>query len=1095
MRVSIEWLKEYVSTLLEDVNEMAERLAMTGFMLDKPIEKVGDDRVLDLEFRRNRSDCEGMVGMAREVAVAVGGELTLPEMAELKDVTEMRECELKITSPELVNRFFAAHVKVKVKDTPEWMKKRLDVYGMEASGNSVIDTTNYVMLELGQPMHAFDLGVLKKVEGDNCPVLDLRKAKTGETLVVLGKKKVALVDDDLLVAGSAKPLALAGVIGGLESGVSENTSEIVLEAANYNRVSIRLTARRIGLMTEAADRLQKDLDPNMAELAIRRAVFLLQQESEGQLVGIKDYYPSPVRPKLIEFNPSEIMRYGGVEVPEFDTAQILEKLGFIVDRKRQENKVWNISVPTFRTDVELPVDIVEEVLRIWGYDKIPTISMETSIPAPIHMKEYEFEDKARDLLTAMGMDELITIGATTLAGLKRAYKDPENEEIFTAGEQGAKAIKIETPPTEYYQYLRTNMFATILDNVKAKVEDCESQIAVFEVGRTYFSAPNKKINDPKLDVPYIEKRKIAGVLSGDFSNAKGVLAELIDELGISYEWKPSEHPSFEDGATLGLFVKGKLVGQVGELAGSVLKGWDIKVPLFGFELDTDFLAYAEMGYKDMSRWSAYPKVTRDISVIVADDVKNADLAEVIQTAGGDILYSVEPVDVYCGEKMPKGKKNIVYSIVYWSKKGTLTTSKVEARHKKVGGALIKKFKAKISGWGQAIVSEVKEPAEQSFKGVPIKIEDTVLQYYENMDTYSSDATVVKVKNKGSQVVELTLDKTLFFPKGGGQPSDQGTMSSVNGEVKVEEVRVEDKKVIHRGVLTGTLKVGDIVKLSVDKKRRNYYMKIHSAGHLLHDVLMSVTKGLKPTKGEHGDDPYIEYSGTVEQRILDKLQEKVNKAVSDDLPIVCKSVSYDELVKMCKHVPANLPKNKQLRVLKIGKYDAMPDGGLQVKSTSLIGGIKITHAFSNNGKTRVSYKVVDSLAGEEQEDGAIVVGAILKVEKHPDADKLVIVTVDLGDKYPEYKSGEKQIVCGAENIVNGGEKVIGSLVPVALPGAKVQMATNKERIEHKECEVKPAKIRGIKSYGMLCSKVELGKGKDDSGIWILPADKYSVGEAL
>ena len=846
MRVSLDWLKEYVSELPKDVNELAERLAMTGFMLDKPIEKMGDDTILDLEFRRNRPDCEGMVGMAREVVAAFGGELKMLEMVDIKTAGEMRECELKITSPELVNRFFAVHIRVKVNETPAWMKKRLETYGVEASGNSVIDTTNYVMLELGQPMHAFDLGVLKKVEEEgksegHKPVLDLRKSKENETLVVLGKKKISLDAGDLLVAGSTKALAIAGVIGGLESGVSENTEEIVLEAANYNRVSVRLTARRLGLMTEAADRLQKDLDPNLAELAIRRALYLLQKESDGQLVGIKDYYPSPVRPRLIEFNPSEIKRYGGVEVPEFDTAQILEKLGFSVEREREENKTWNITVPTFRTDVELPVDIVEEVLRIWGYDKIPTISMETPIPSPIHMKEYEFEETVRDLLTAMGMDELITIGATTLTGLKRAYKDPECEEI-------AKAIKIETPPTDYYQYLRTNMFATLLDNVKAKVEASELRIAVFEVGRTYFLAPNKKLKDPRLDVPYEEKRRIAGVLSGDFSNAKGIVTELMDELGIAYEWKIADHPSFEDSVTLGLFVKGKLAGYVGELAGRVLKGWDIKVPLFAFELNTDFLAYAERRHKDMSKWSAYPKVTRDISVIVADEVTNAELTDVVTEAGGDILFSVEPVDVYRGEKMPKGKKNIVYSIVYWSKKGTLTASEVEARHKKVGGALIKKFKAKISGWGSAVIAEASE---------------------------------------------LTL--------------------------------------------------------------------------------------------------------------------------------------------------APLP--------------------------------------------------------EVSETGVVAVGKILKVEKHPDADKLVVVIVDLGDQYPEYRSGEKPIVCGAENIVSGGEKVVGFLVPVALPGAKVQMATNIERTEYQLCEVKPAKIRGIKSYGMLCSQAELGKGKDDNGIWILPVDKYKIGDII
>lgn len=838
MRVSLNWLKEYVSELPSDENALAEKLAMTGFMLDKPIEKSVDDTILDLEFRRNRLDCEGMVGMAREIVAAFGGELKMPEFSDLKDAGEMRECELKITSPDLVNRFFAAHIHVKVKTTPKWIVKRLLAYGMEATDNSVVDITNYVMLELGQPLHAFDLSALAKIEAKTAgshALLELRKAKEGEQLMVFGKKNIQLTPDDLIISGTEKPLALAGVIGGLESSVSENTEEIVLEAANYDRVSIRLTSRRLGLMTEAADRLQKDLDPNVAQLAIGRALFLLQKESEGQLIGIQDYYPSQVRPKLIEFNPSEIKRYGGIEIPEFDTAQILEDLGFTVERQREENQPWDISVPTFRTDVTLPVDIVEEVLRIWGYDKIPIKQMDTPIPYPLHMKEYELEETVRDLLTAMGLDELITIGATTLNTLQRSYKDPEHLERPATG----GTIKTETPPTDYYQYLRTNMFATMLGNVKTKAEAGDPQISLFEIGRIYFEAPSKKIDDPRLDLPYNELRRVAGVLSGDFFTAKGVVTELMDELGITFEWKETDHPSFENGVSLGLIVSGKLAGHVGEIAARVRNGWDIKVPLFGFELDTDFLAYAERRYKDMSRWSAYPKVTRDISVIVADTARNEEMLKQIEDAGGDILHSVEPSYVYKGDKIPKGKLNIVYTLVYWSKKRTLTTSEVETQHRKIGKVLIRKFKAKISGWGENVVTE-----------------------------------------------------------------------------SIDEVK-------------------------------NY----------------------------------------------------------------------------------------------------------------------------------------------------VLVGKILKVEKHPDADKLAIVTVDLGDQYPEYRSGEKQIVCGAENIVDGGEKVTGALVTVALPGTQVQMAMNKDRTMYQSCEVKPADIRGVKSYGMLCSQKELGKGKNDKGIWILPEGEYNTGDTL
>lgn len=851
MRVSLNWLKEYASVIPEDVNVLSERLAMSGFMLDNQIEKLGDDIVLDLEFRRNRPDCEGMVGMAREVVAAFGGELKEPELADLSSARELRECRVIISAPELVNRFFVAHIKVQVKETPEWMRKRIKAYGMEVDGNVVVDITNYVMLELGQPLHAFDLGALRGNTGgeDVKPELELVRAKNGQSITLIGKKKAVLEDGDLLIAQNGEPIAIAGVMGGEKTGTREETVEIILEAANYDRVAVRLTSRRLGLMTEAADRLQKDLDQNLPQIAIRRALYLLQKEADAELVAISDYYPAVAKPKTVEFNPSEVLRYCGVEVPEFDMAEILEALGFDPDREREENKTWRVTVPTFRTDVELSVDIVEEIVRIWGYDKIPVRTMETPIPAPIHMREYEFEDKARDLLTAMSLDELITIGATTLPGLKRAYKNPDDSEI-------GKTIRIETPPNEYYQCLRTNMFATMLDNVKARVDSAEERIAVFEVGRVYFDAPDKKIEDPKMDVPYTESRRIAGVLSGKslpgswalgtktplftLYDAKGIVSELCEELGIAFEWKPGDHPSFEIGTVISLVISGRVMGYVGQVASDVAKKWDIGCPLYAFELLTDFLAYAERGYKKMSRWSSYPKVTRDISLIVKKDITNEEVVSLINEAGGEILFEVEPIDVYAGEKIAAGTKNIVYSLTYWSKKKTLTAKEVEAAHRKIGDRLIKKLKAKISGWGEMKVTEEK-PAE-------------------------------------------------------------------------------------------------------------------------------------PLEAEAG-------------------------------------------------------------------------GGL------------------------------------------VVVGKILKVEKHPDADRLAVVQVDVGE------GRQLQIVCGAENIVNGGQSVIGALVPVALPGATVQMATNKERTEYRACEVKSVDLRGIKSDGMLCSKLELGKGKDDEGIWVLDKGKYQIGQSL
>lgn len=666
MLFPVEWLKEYTTKFPKNLEELTDRLAMTGFMLDKPIEEVEGMQVMDLEFRRNRPDAEGMIGMAREITAAFGGNLKNPPVERFGELPEMTECALQIEAKDLVNRFYALHIKVEPGNTPEWMMKRLRAYGMEASGNVLIDITNYVMLETGQPLHAFDLDRIDRA-------LDVRLAKEDEKLVVIGNKEVELDESDLVIAGKENPLAIAGVIGEEESGIQNDTTEIILEAANYDRVSVRLTSRRHNLHTEASDRLQKDHDPNVADLALMRAVYLFKAHANAELIAGTDYYPDPVSPIAISFKPEEVERYAGVKVPEREMIEILERLGLQV----AEGKPWKVTIPTFRTDVKQDVDIIEEILRIWGYEKIPEINMATPIPDPIHIPEYELEDEVRDILIAMGLDELITIAALPMDELKDSYKNPKHKDL-------KRAVKIETPPTEYFEYLRTNMFPTILSSVKTKMDLGESNVSVFEVGRIYFED-----NAVKDDVPYREPRRVAGILTGinDWYDAKGIITELLNKLGVRFEWKDGEHPVFADGTTLEAIANKKTVARIGELEGK----------FHAFEIDVDELAKCDRKTKDMSRWSEYPQVLRDISVIIDKDIKSGEIVEVIEKTGGDILYSVVPTDVYKGDKIPGGKKNIVFALTYWSKVKTLTAEEVDEVYGKIGDSLEKKLNAEISG--------------------------------------------------------------------------------------------------------------------------------------------------------------------------------------------------------------------------------------------------------------------------------------------------------------------------------------------------------------------------------------------------------------
>jgi len=503
MRFPIKWLKKYVKPFPEDINELTDKLSMIGFMLDKPVESVNGTEVIDLEFRRNRSDCEGIIGLAREIVAAFGGSLQKPPILKIKDLLPLNNCIVKIEAPEAVIRFTAVQIEVEVKKTPVWMENLLNAYGIKATGNLIIDTTNYVMVEYGQPMHAFDLEALKRVEGENTkPALIIRKAKDGEKIKVIGGKIVDLLSTDIVISGTKEPLAIAGVIGGAKTSVKPTTKSIILEAANYDRVSVRKTSRRLALLTEAADRLQKDRDPNLIEEALGRALYLLQKYGGATATGYFDYYPVKVTPTIIQFNPSEVYRYGGVLLHPFDISKILERLEFKVQREREIDKPWMVEVPTFRTDIKLPVDLVEEVLRIWGYENIPPRLLDTLPPPPIHIKEYEIEEDIRDILTSLGMDEIITIAITSIDKIKMSYKDENDKDL-------ENMVSLETPPTEYSTHLRTNLFATILDNIKTKLSNGEDRIAIFEIGRTYF-----KDNSIKIDIPYREDRKVVGLVNG-----------------------------------------------------------------------------------------------------------------------------------------------------------------------------------------------------------------------------------------------------------------------------------------------------------------------------------------------------------------------------------------------------------------------------------------------------------------------------------------------------------------------------------------------------------------------------------------------------
>ena len=465
MNVPLSWLADYV-TLPKSTKELTDKLTMVGHLLDK-ITKKGNVTVIDLELRGNRSDMFGLIGVARDISAILNSPLKLPEVANLPKKDSQHPLVIVEKSAQaLVKRYEVLRLKVKICPSPKWLIERLRLYGIP-SINNVVDVTNYVMVETGIPLHAFDYHKI------NSGKLILRMAKKGEKFQTIQQGLTVQLTDQDLVVGDALTM-----IGGMASKVTEVTTEILLEAAVYHPGSCRRSARRLKIFTEASMRLEKYLDPEAVEFALARAVYLIKGEVVGQ---VSDYYPKPVKPKTIKFDAGEIFRLSGVEVGNWQ--KILESLEFRVDEDI-------VTVPSFRTDVEGSADLVEEVVRIYGYDKIPESPLSGQTPAPMTYPTYAFSEKLRNILTSLGLHEVITL---------------------TMVDQGE--IALVNPPDPDLKWLRSNIYPSL-------VKYCQRRkVNIFEIGNTFTGTAAK----------YHEHMCLAVAVR---DNLSGVLQKLESLLGV-----------------------------------------------------------------------------------------------------------------------------------------------------------------------------------------------------------------------------------------------------------------------------------------------------------------------------------------------------------------------------------------------------------------------------------------------------------------------------------------------------------------------------------------------------------------------------------
>lgn len=678
MKISYNWLKEYLVKLPKP-EKLVEILTMHSFEV-KNVKEVRlpsgkSDFVLDIDILPNRAhDCLSHRGVAKECAALLklkvkSQKLKVKEDKKLK-ASDFVKVEVKDT--ELCPRYCARLITdIKVSSSPTWLKDRLEAIGQK-SINNIVDASNYVMFEIGQPLHAFDLD---KLSGNQ---IIIRKAKKGEKITTLDNEKYDLDESILVITDAKEPIAIAGIKGGKKAEIDKNTKTIILESANFNPTNIYLSSKKLGLKTEALLRFEHGLDPNLASEAIDRLANLICEIGGGKIArGIIDIYPKQIKPKKIGIRLSKINSVLGINFSEKEIIKIFNVLGFKVEKRSGQ---FFVEVPTCRLDIELSEDLIEEIGRIYGYQKIPS-KLPIGVLAPAKVDDsLRIRTKAKNILESLGLTEVYN------------YSFVGENDLKKLGLESKNYIELENPLSSDLKYLRRDLIINLLKNIRDNFRYF-SEVRLFELGKVYF----KK-----------EKAMLAGIIGNKtnlgpklFYESKGIVDSLLNKLGISNEWYDDYKATsdwtdkifwdFSKSAEIKL--DDKEIGFVGEINPLALSKFDIKGQVAAFYIDFELLTQSveeELIYEPPSK---FPAAVRDIAVLVNLNDRVTDVLNVINVSGGKLVQDVDLFDMYEGEEIPEGKKNLAFHIIYQAYSRTLTDDEVDEIHDKIVHAVERR-----TGW-------------------------------------------------------------------------------------------------------------------------------------------------------------------------------------------------------------------------------------------------------------------------------------------------------------------------------------------------------------------------------------------------------------
>jgi phenylalanyl-tRNA synthetase beta chain len=684
MKISYNWLKEFVYLELPP-RDLAAKLTMAGLAVDS-VESYGNDFILEFDLTSNRPDCLSHLGIAREAAAVCGKPLRLPRIDLSQEQTKSGEvASVEILNPDLCPRYTARVIRgVKIGPSPAWLVERLEAMG-QRSVNNIADITNYVMLELGQPLHAFDFQGLKGQR------IIVRAARAGERITTLDGEERELTPEMLVIADAERAVALAGIKGGEDSGISDATKDVLLEAAYFSPAQVRATSKALGLNTEASYRFERGTDPEVVPFASDRASALIAEIAGGEVLGdLIDVYPKRSAARSpVAFRRARYQAVTGLEVTLGEAERILRELGFEVEADIEKDSLHAIA-PSWRTDVKIEEDLIEEVARIVGYDRLET-TLPGSAGAGAYLIDEDRRRKTRGTLTGLGFNEAISF----------SFVNEEADQDVSEYTPDLR-LALENPIDETQSHMRTVLLGGLLKALEHNFNRGNRNVRLFEIGKCFVDLAGERPDEiERLGLVATGARNEADWQAAratiDFYDVKGAVESVCENLGLpELDFAPvGDLPYLHPGRAALISVGGYEVGRIGQLHPRVGLKYKFKQPVFVAELVFRELLRVEREAPRYQPLPKFPAVIRDLALLIDTGVPYAAIEDEIENLRIPELVSVRLFDLYEGKDLPRGKHSIALSLRYRASDRTLTDDEVNLAHERVMVTLKRRFSAEI----------------------------------------------------------------------------------------------------------------------------------------------------------------------------------------------------------------------------------------------------------------------------------------------------------------------------------------------------------------------------------------------------------------